>query len=81
MGAKTDELRRLAARQGLHYTRGYVLADGRRTDEDVVTTLWLYPDEAQTSLTFEEDSTGALWCADDMEPAQAVAAVLAGGRA
>ena len=81
MGAKTDELRRLARERGLHHTRGYVLAGGRRTDGDVVTTLWPDPDDAWTSLTFEEDSTGALWCADDMDPAQAIAAALAGGRA
>lgn len=79
--SRLDELVALAVGSGLHCTRGYVLADGHRTDTDTVTTLWLDPDDAQTSLTFEEDSTGVLWCADDMDPAQAVAAVLAGGRA
>ena len=67
----------MAAALGLRVTRGYVVG-GRRCDEDRVTTIWPDEDPAH-SLTFEEDKDGALWCADELEPLQALMAALVGG--
>lgn len=65
--ARTDELRRMAKALGIRYTRGYVMGDGRRVNEDSVTTL--HP----ACVTFSEDEDGALWCEDAISPRQALA--------
>ena len=67
---KTDELRRMAKALGLRYTRGYSMGDGRRVDEDTVTTL--YP----ACVAFSEDEDGALWVEDAISPRQALALAL-----
>lgn len=77
MGAPTEELRELALTRGLEVRHGWSLPGGRRVDDDRVTTVYAVPGDPASSLTFEEDD-GALWCADDMSPRQAVWAVLAG---
>lgn len=64
----TAQLRAVARLLGMRYTRGYRIgADGRRINEDNVTTL--YP----SRVTVEEDEDGHLWCEDALSVRQALA--------
>lgn len=74
--SKTEELRRLASRQDVLWTAGYELSDGRRVNRDNVTTIWPVKGDAASSLTFYEDEAGALWCEDEVSPAQAMGAAV-----
>ncbi len=76
MGKLTEDLRELAMAQGMGLSHGYRFGDAR-VDTDRVTTIWPVPGRPDLSLTFEEED-GALWCADDMCPRQAVWAAMAG---
>lgn len=69
----TKELRRRLAHAGMEFTKGYVLLDGRRIDEDNVTCVWTVRDEPCRSLTFEEDEEGLFLQDPDMTPMMAVA--------
>ena len=75
---RTDELRGICDMLGIRYTVGLQSEDGRRTDEDRVTTIWAREDDASSSTAFEEDEDGALWCADALSPVQAVSAAVGG---
>lgn len=72
----TERLRELALARGLEVRHGWSLPGGRRVDDDRVTTVYAVPGDPASSLTFEEDEDGNLWCADDMSPRQALGAVL-----
>ena len=74
--SKTQRLRDKCKRRGIEYTCGLLL-DGRRVNKENVTTLWDGTD-ASKSLTFEEDESGALWCADELSVSQCIGAYLAG---
>lgn len=63
----TGELRRLLTVLGFDYTTGYLLDDGRRVNEDGVTTVMA---EHADPLTFEETSDG-LVCVDALTTEQA----------
>jgi hypothetical protein len=76
--SKTQELRDECERRGIEYTCGLVMGESkRRVNTENVTTLWDGTD-AGKSLTFEEDESGALWCADEMSVSQCIGAYLAG---
>jgi hypothetical protein len=81
MSSKTDELRAVAEALGLRVTHGYTLPGGRRVNEENVTTLWAREGDASTSLTFEEDEDGHLWCEDDLTPLQALMLAMVARRA
>ena len=70
--AGTEALRAAASALGVRYTRGYVLAGGRRVNEDNVTTL--YP----ACVTVSEDADGNMWVEDPVTPLQALAVAMAG---
>lgn len=63
----TGELRRLLTVMSFDYTTGYLLTDGRRVDEDNVTTVMT---EHANPLTFEETRHG-LVCVDALTTEQA----------
>ena len=76
--SKTQDLRDECERRGIKYTCGLVMGETKkRVNTDTVTTLWDGTD-ASKSLTFEEDESGALWCADEMSVSQCIGAYLAG---
>lgn len=76
--SKTKRLRAECKRRGIKYDVGlYDGVDGPKYNVDKVTTLWDGTD-AGKSLTFEEDESGALWCADELTVAEAIGAYLAG---
>ena len=77
MGRKTDDLRERLASEGIVYTCGYCGPNGARFDEDRVTCAWMEPGNALRTTTYEEDSDGHLWCADELTVEQAVAAAKA----
>lgn len=76
--SKTKQLRDECKRRGIEYTCGLVMGDTKkRVNTENVTTLW-DGENASKSLTFEEDESGALWCADEMSVSQCIGAYLAG---
>lgn len=76
--SKTQELRDECKRRGIRYECGlYDGVGGPKVNVDTVTELWDGTD-AGASLTFEEDESGALWCADELSVGQCIGAYLAG---
>ena len=76
--SKTQQLRAECERRGIEYECGfYIPGTNRRTNADTVTELWDGENHGK-SLTFEEDESGALWCADELSIRQAIGAYLAG---
>ena len=75
--SKTQLLRAECERRGIPYRAGFCTKSTERTDTDTVTELW-DGEHASRSLTFEEDESGALWCADELSVSQCIGAYLAG---
>ena len=75
--SKTQELRDECERRGIPYRVGFCTKSTERTDTDTVTELWDGESHGK-SLTFEEDESGALWCADELSVGQCIGAYLAG---
>ena len=63
----TGELRRLLTVMSMDYMKGYLLSDGRRVDDESVTTVMA---EHARPLTFEETRHG-LVCVDALTTEQA----------
>lgn len=74
----SESLRSECRARGIKCTMGNRRREGGWDMDPRVTTIWPDEDPAH-SLTFEEDKDGALWCADNMDTEQAIAAALAGG--
>ena len=76
--SKTQDFRDECERRGIEYTCGLVMGETKkRVNTENVTTLW-DGEHADRSLTFEEDESGVLWCADEMSVSQCIGAYLAG---
>ena len=74
--SKTVELRKACDERGIAYSKGYLLK-GRKINEDTVTTLWNGTDDDR-GLSFEEDESGELYCADAMTIEECIGAYVAG---